>query len=363
MPKDDSRSANLNQVERAREIHRLIDRFTKNPKNDSLRVTDEILAQKLEVSDRQIRRDRELLLRWIGEGDERKGFFHEEDALYFDKKAKSWRYRREVDLSAWVGRLDEEELGALIVAQQALAVFSGMPLARHIKTIFEEDASGICGGKRSVLREEITNVISFYPDGAGKIDPDQFITVFRGLILQQALAVTYQGRRREQPSDRILEPLHLACLRNQWRLIAHDSKHGKIRSFVVTPRRLRKVKLLSKSFQRPKDFNPLHYLVHRKEEGVTAVTLRISAQGAHHILERSWVALKACRELPRGVIEADFEVGDLGEFERLILAFGKDCEVLRPESLRSRILEEAEAMVRKYRSPADEVVEVIAPGS
>ncbi len=77
------------------------------------------------------------------------------------------KLHHDVDLSVWVGRLDDDELGSLLVAQQALGVFSGMPLARHITHICEEDASGLIGNKRSALREEITQLVSFHPEGAG----------------------------------------------------------------------------------------------------------------------------------------------------------------------------------------------------
>src|SRR5688572_28692896 len=69
-------------------------------------------------------------------------------------------------------------------------VFSGMPLAKQLGHIFEEDAGGLVGNSRSALREDITKLVSFYPDGAGKIDQVAFATVFRGLLLQQQLEVS-----------------------------------------------------------------------------------------------------------------------------------------------------------------------------
>ena len=123
----------LNQMERVREIHTLIKRFTKNPRNESLRVTDESLAKRLGASVRTIQRDRAVLDRLLGEKDRERFPGALESPLQFDKSLKSWRYTREVDLSVWVGRLDDEELGALLVAQQSLAVFNGMPLAQKIK--------------------------------------------------------------------------------------------------------------------------------------------------------------------------------------------------------------------------------------
>ena len=345
--KTDQRNSSLNQLERVREIHRLICRYSANPKNTSLRVTDESLGAHLHVSERQARRDRDVLARLIDEKDVERGHGSEECALLFDKKERSWYYRRPVDLSVWVGRLDDEELGSLLVAQQALAVFSGMPLAKHISHIFEEDAGGLVGNKRSALREDITNLISFYPDGAGIIDQDHFATIFRGLLLQQQLVVSYQSKANSAPKERTLHPYHLCCFKHQWRLIAFDSVHEAVRDFVVTPRRMKSVRLLSRPFKRPADFNAHEHLSRYKDSKIQSIKLKVSRAGAHHVLERNWYALLDAKELPDGSVEATFKVGDEGEFTRFVLAFGKDCEVLEPQSFREKIHAEAEAVVAR----------------
>jgi len=335
----------LNQMERVREIHTLIKRFTKNPRNESLRVTDESLARKLDVAVRTIQRDRAVLDRLLGEKDRERFPGALESPLQFDKALKSWCYTREVDLSVWVGRLDDEELGALLVAQQSLAVFNGMPLAQKISDIFEEDAGGLIANKRSALREQITNLISFYPDGAGKIDQEHFATVYRGLLLQQQLLVSYQSRDRQAPIERTLNPYHLCCFKHQWRLIAYDSATSEIRDFVVTPRRLKSVKLLKHGFKRPTGFKPHEHLASHEGEKTQTVILRISAKGAPRVLERNWSGLHSVEKATGGGITAHFSVGDIGEFERFLLAFGRDAEVLAPASLRRRLHEEARAML------------------
>jgi predicted DNA-binding transcriptional regulator YafY len=352
MSNTQDRKSNLNQLERVREIHRLIRRFTDNPENESLRVTDESLAQALHVSSRQARRDRDVLIRLIDEKDLERGHGGEECALQFDKKSLSWRYMREIDLSVWVGRLDDEELGSLLVAQQALAVFSGMPLAKHIGHIFEEDAGGLVGNSRSALQEDITKLISFYPDGAGKIDQDHFATIFRGLLLSQQLEVSYQSKVSAAPKVRVLRPYHLCCFKHQWRLIAHDSRYDAIRDFVVTPRRLKSVKLLSRTFKRPADFNAHEHLSRHKDDLTQLITLRIAPAGAHHVQERNWYGLISTKELKGGTIEAVFKVADLDEFKRFVLAFGSDCEVLAPAAFREKIYEEARAVLTQTNTPA-----------
>lgn len=354
MPKPTDRKSNLSQLERVREIHRFVRRYTENPQNESLRVTADILAQKLEVTDRQIRRDIQVLIQRIDEKDVERGHGGEECALRYDAKRRSYIYTREVDLSVWVGRLDDEELGSLLVAQQALAVFSGMPLAKHVSHIFEEDAGGLVGNYRSALREEITDLVSFHPEGAGEIDEAHFATIFRGLLLQRQLAVSYQSRASTKPIERILKPYHLCCFKSQWRLIAHDSRRDAVCDFVVTKRRLRSVELLDKTFKRPADFS--REKVHARISGyqnvkVQSVKLRISQAGAHHVLDRKWVGLKSRIELPDGSVEAVFEVGDFGEFKRFVLAFGSDCEVLEPADFREEIMREARQVLARAKAP------------
>jgi hypothetical protein len=79
----------LNKMERIREIHRLIRMFTRNPDNDGRRGTDESLAEQLEVTDCQIRRDGAVLERLIDERDTQSGHGGKESALQFDKRRRS----------------------------------------------------------------------------------------------------------------------------------------------------------------------------------------------------------------------------------------------------------------------------------
>jgi predicted DNA-binding transcriptional regulator YafY len=352
MPNPPNRKSNLSQLERVREIHREIQRFSANRQNESLRVTCDRLAEKLGVTDRQIRRDIQVLIQRIDEKDVEGGHGGEDCALYYDNKLRSYLYRREVDLSVWVGRLDDEELGALLVAQQSLAVFSGMPLARHIGHIFEEDAGGLVGNSRSALKEEITDLISFHPEGAGEIDEEHFTTIYRGLLLQQQIEVSYQSKTSAKPIERILHPYHLCCFKNQWRLVAYDSHRDAVRDFVVTKRRLRSVKLLKKPFKRPADFSrqQIHdHISGNQHEETRLIKLRVARGGAHHVLDRKWVGLQSKTELPDGSVEAVFKIGDTGEFKRFVLGFGRDCVVLEPEDFRQEMLDEVRGMLDASR--------------
>jgi len=365
MPNPSRGKSNLNQLERVREIHREIQRFSANQQNDSLRVTCDALAEKLAVSDRQIRRDIDVLAQRIEEKDVEGGHGAEDRALYFDRRRRSYLYRRAVDLSVWVGRLDDEELGALLVAQQSLAVFSGMPLAKHIGHIFEEDAGGLVGNSRSILREEIIDLISFHPEGAGEMDEGDFTTIYRGLLLQQQIEVSYQSKTSAQPKKRILHPYHLCCFKNQWRLLAYDSHHKAVRDFVVTKRRLRSVRLLTKTFKRLAGFSRQEVHDHisgSQLDKMQEITLRVARAGAHHVVERKWVGLQSKTEQSDGSVLAVFKVGATGDFMRFVLGFGRDCVVLAPEKFRKEIEAEAQGMIADLKRTSHVRVGMIDSG-
>ena len=353
MPTADSRKISPSQMERLRDIHRSITRFTENKDNETFRVTEKVLADQLECSERQIRRDLTLLRDRIDKEESVvKAYVNSPTGrhpLQFDHQRRSFIYDPPIDLSVWFGRMHDEKLGALLVAQQALAVFSGMPLAKTVSDLFENDAGGWVGNSRSVLEKEITSLVSFYPDGAGKIDEVQFATIYRGLLLNRQLEVTYRSKASAAPVLRVLHPYHLCCFKHQWRLIAYDSRHEAVRDFVVTPRRMQSVKLLSRTFTRPAEFNAHEHLGRHKDTKVQVVKLRVARAGAHHVLERNWVGLAECKELPCGGVEAVFKVGDEGEFMRFVLSFGRDCEVLKPAAFREKIQAEAQAVIRQTK--------------
>lgn len=294
------RALSRTQMERVREIHFWIQRFTKNPKNTHFRVTDEILAREmnvayptlpsdrknLKVSMRQIQRDRRVLEEEITKSEGRRAWEFEEPALVYDPKLRSWRYTREVDLSGFLGRLCDEKLSALLVAQKALAVFTGMPLANQVKEIFEEDAGGLVKNRFSALQQEVTELVSFHPDGAAKLDSQVFATLFRAALEQREVMITYRGKEDEGPRERRIHPYRLECFRQQWRLHALDAEKSERRVFVVTPGRMLSARLTDRHFKRTEKAESAPA---RRERGSTEkFVLRFAKRAQHYVLERQW---------------------------------------------------------------------------
>jgi predicted DNA-binding transcriptional regulator YafY len=338
-------------LERIRDIHRLIQRHCDHPLNEEQRVTSERLAEAVAVTERQIRRDIKVLREILEKKEESKGIVGRDSALQWSHEERSFTYTRSVDLSHWFGSLDNESLAALSVAQQSLAVFTGNPLASHVKRIFENEAGGMVGNSKLLLTDDITKVISFHPDGAAKIDPAVFATIFRCLLTQNEVRVTYQSKQGATPVARNLRPYHLCCFKQQWRLVAHDDRHNEIRVFVVTPDRMKSAHPRLETFKRPPDVDFRKHVQESPKAPATLLTVRlqISKAGAHHVLEREWTALSSVRKNKDGGVEAVFEVGDLGEFKRFVLSFGSDCEVLAPANFREEIQAEARAVLARLK--------------
>jgi predicted DNA-binding transcriptional regulator YafY len=82
--------------------------------------------------------------------------------------------------------------------------------------------------------------------------------------------------------------------------------------------------------------------------GNILVKLRISASGAHHVIERKWHETQRETLLPGGAVEVTFSLSDLNDVTRWLLGFGSDCKVNAPLELRSAAIQEARKMLANY---------------
>lgn len=269
-------------------------------------------------------------------------------------------YSEKVDRIPLGANLSNGELVALEVARQALAVFDGTDFADSLKSSFAKVTSGMVSSKTLGGGVPIEELVSWRTPGAGISNAGVFGTVLEALLSGKALRVDYQGRGKHSPSKKVLWPYHLGCLENRWILVAKDvavkrASESPIRTYVVA--RIQSAKVLRKPVTRPINFAHEHYLsgalgAHGGGPDAPKIEarIRIGAIGAHHVLERKWHPSQATTVLPGGDVEVRFILTHTGDLMRWVLAFGADCEVLEPHSLRAELATEAAKMGSLYAS-------------
>ena len=247
--------------------------------------------------------------------------------------------------------VSEGELVALLVAQKAVEQYRGTSFEKPLHAAFEKLVSSL-GNQASVSLHELSEAVSFRSAGVPQAQIEVFEVLADALMTSQTIEFDYLSLRAQKAERRRVEPYHLACISNQWYLLANDLARGDMRTFALT--RIAGPKNLRISFQRPADFSVSQMLsgsFAAFEAGKTErVRMRFDAFAARLVAERQWHKSQKLRKHADGSAELSMQVGLAPDLESWILGWGGHAEVLEPEALRAKIMEAAESMAAKYRT-------------
>jgi predicted DNA-binding transcriptional regulator YafY len=245
--------------------------------------------------------------------------------------------------------LSQDERVALVVARQSLDVFEGVNFGAELRAAFDKITGGLLGETGDFMEPSLDKFISVRTPGASRVDSKVFRAVRLAVLSQRELHLDYQAKGRPAFTPRRLHPLHLACVASRWVLVARDCEKDALRTYILA--RCRHPVVTQTTFQRPADFDPAAHLGTSfgvlTGRGTIIVKLRISAAGAHHVLERNWHSTQSETNLPGGAVEVTFALSDLNDVTRWILGFGSDVEVIEPAELRATIAAEGTKMAQR----------------
>ena len=215
------------------------------------------------------------------------------------------------------------------------------PIKKRLEALLEHD-------DRSLT--EITQRIRVLPQAARNTEAKHFQQVAHALLARQRLRIRYHGRGRDDTTERTVSPQRLVHYRDNWYLDAWD--HGKRALRIFAVERIRELRVLE---QRAKDIPEAHLNRHFTESyGIFAgkpkrkALLRFTPERAR------WVADERWHPQQRGWYEEDhyfleIPYSDDRELVLDILKYGPDVQVLRPKSLRDRVLEQHLRAAVQYR--------------
>ncbi len=295
-----------------------------------------LLAREFEVSAKTVQRDvdfmRDQLVLPIEYDRARHGFFYTQAVAQFPLITVS-----------------EGELVALLVAQKAVEQYRGTPFEKPLQTAFRKLVSSL-GDEASVSLHELSGAVSFHHAGVPRSQIDIFELLMQGVVARQLVEFDYLSLRARRPERRRVAPYHLACINNQWYLIAQDQARQDLRTFALT--RISGVTKLKSSFRRPPDFSVSEMLSGSfaafqagKTEGVR---IRFDSVAARLVSERQWHGSQEIRQIAAGGIEVTMQIGVAPDLESWILGWGDHAEVIEPIALRDRIMRTIGRMAAKY---------------
>jgi predicted DNA-binding transcriptional regulator YafY len=215
------------------------------------------------------------------------------------------------------------------------------PLKERIQTLLESSDQSL---------KEIARRIRILPQAARLAEPASFQLIAHALLSRKRLCFRYHGRTRDDITERTLSPQRLVHYRDNWYLDAWD--HGKraLRTFAVE--RIREPRLLERAAKDiPEERLNRHFA---SSYGIFAgrakrkALLRFSPERARWVADERWHPDQKGR-FEHGYYLLEIPYSDDRELILDILKHGPDVEVLRPKSLREKIIKQLLRAVSHYQ--------------
>jgi len=297
------------------------------------------LAQDLEVSRRTVERDIEYMRDRLGA------------PILYCHRNRGYYYKNN-DFQLLPLRLTKGELVAIFLGQKLLSQCAGTPLEASIYSAFEKIISSMPEGI-SIDLTALDHVISFGVEPL-RDNEQKIAEIYHRLAIAIENKITvwikYYGATRNKISERYVDPYHLRYHQGAWYLIAYCHLRRDLRIFALD--RIQKISETNQTFTMLPDFSLEDYLC--SALGIELggkpqeVIIKFDPHQARWIRERCWHHTQKLEVQSDGSLILKMTVSGLGEVKRWIMGFGSHAEVIRPESLRQEIAEEAKKLASIY---------------
>jgi proteasome accessory factor B len=298
------------------------------------------LATLLEVSPKTIQRDIDFMRDQLGL------------PIEYDVTTHSYSYTCAVAQFPGV-LISEGELVALSVAKRALSQYVGTPFQKPLHDALDKLAAGVRGLLPAASDGDGTESFSFRASGQSTGDPGIFEAASESVLRREEIEFRYRKLGDDGCESRRVQPLHLACIEQQWYLYAVDlQRAGKVRTFALA--RISDLVRSGRHFTREEPFSLEDHLA--GSFGVFSCTrperieLRFDELGARLVRDRVWHTTQNIEPLAEGGCRFSLHVGISPEIERWILGWGAHVEVLAPVALREAIAAQTLRAATRYRA-------------
>ena len=240
------------------------------------------------------------------------------------------------------------EVHALLTFHHFLENVEPGLLAPHIAPLKERIEALLTSRDRTPV--EVGRRIRVLPQATRHTEPACFQSVAHALLERKRLQFIYHGRGRNEVGERAVSPQRLVHYRDNWYLDAWD--HGKraLRTFAVD--RVREPRLLDRTAKDiPEERLNRHFA---SSYGIFAgrpkhkALLRFSPERARWVADEHWHPDQRGR-FENGYYLLEIPYSDDRELVLDILKHGAGVEVLRPKSLRRKVLDELLRAASQYR--------------
>ncbi|NPV72453.1 MAG: WYL domain-containing protein [Pelotomaculum sp.] len=304
-------------------------------------VTVKELAEKFEVSERQVYRDLNAIENYL------------RVPLVRQENGKAVRVRIE---SGYLPSLSPEKATVIFLS---LLQQKGSALSGHLNEIKDALVSTLFKyhyNPRELAVEKLQKRIHIVEETLA--EPAKVGGLFAVLVQSikdsHRVKIWYYTTHSGEETERVVEPYGLICKHQNWYLVGRCRKRNDIRVFRVD--QIKDVfPYTGEHFEYPADFTLTGYMASSwgviNDGKVCRVVIKFDKRIAHRVRNVLYhPSQKIEEELPGGSAVVSFEVCGLAEMTGWLLQWGDTVEVLEPQWLREEMRAMAERIARVYRS-------------
>jgi predicted DNA-binding transcriptional regulator YafY len=269
--------------------------------------------------------------------------------LKYDYKRRRYHYTTPTSALP-LFKLTQDELLLLFVAERMAEQLHGPPVARALGGLSAKLGQHLLH-EIGVNTEELRKKISFHGMPARPVDEAMWEKVFSAVRGDLKIRIDYQPVGGKERRLFEIEPVHLACLQDEWYLVAWDPEKRGFRHF--SPSGIKSIEVMDELCE-ARSFNPNKYFGNRFGRFVGPpgqswnVVLRFNKAAAPWIKERQWHRAEKKQDHADGGLTLSFPAPSLLEVKRWVLRWGGDVKVMAPKELREQVRQAAREIQRTY---------------
>jgi predicted DNA-binding transcriptional regulator YafY len=310
-----------------------IDGFLRDPH----RQTAGFMAQKLEVSERTIRSDLDML--------------RDRYRAPIDFNRKQGYYYTDPDWRLPSITLTKGELFAVVLGARMLEQYAGSVYVEDLHSAIARLTERLPEQTWVDLQQVANERIMFRGGGGIDLCPQIWHGLEAACREQKSVFMKYYTASRDAASERTLDPylLHVYRGTNPY-VIGFCHQRQTIRWFRVD--RIERLEVLNDRFDRDPQFDAKKHLegIFQAEVGGKPIEVAIwfDRPTAPYIRERQWHLTQTLEEHPDGAVTMRMEVPGLNEVKRWVLGYGAGARVLNPPKLVEIVAAEVKGLFEFY---------------
>lgn len=267
--------------------------------------------------------------------------------LEYDPSHKGYYYT-DPTFQLPVIRISEEELLALLISRKLIAEASAGSLADELGSVSTRLGSLLSANLPGRARPE--DAFSFRWKNIRPADPRTFKIVTSALLQGKLLTFSYNSLAANNCTLRSVEPHHMVNYMGNWHLIAFCHLRNDWRDFVLGRMAHCDVGGAAFRIREKEEWQPFlqnTFGIFQNRESYDVV-LRFTPERSCWIKDEIWHERQREEFHADGSLVRTIPVSHEGEIMMEILKHGSHVEVLKPEWLRVRVIEEINDAIKKY---------------